>query len=278
MSKNRRERQWFESAGALILGRTRARQRSGGIFNRLFTRRGVIVWFLLLATAGALWFVLGDGFYVQQIDVTGIVRLSPAEVIQATDLPGLHILWVRSTAVEKQLLAALPSLQRARVTCKWQPAACQIAVVERKPRVLWEEEGGGLWWIDAEGVIFSAADAASGEEGALAIGGYETPWVVQGPLPRNDEGQLDRRVRVALSELWDSGGDVATFFYYVPGRGLTFINEHGWQVFVGQGSGMEKRLQVLDLLTDSLLERGVTPRFVDVRFADAPYYSLTSDW
>ncbi len=277
MAKNRREKQWFESAGALILGRTRTRRRARGFSDLLFTRRGLVLWALILATGCALWLVLGDGFYVQKVDVTGTVRLSPTDVIQASDLLGLHILWARPAAVEKQLLAALPSLQSAKATCKWRPATCQIIVSERNPRVMWEEEGGGVWWIDAQGVIFPAADAVSGEDAALAVDGSETPWVVQGPLPRDDAGRLDRRVRDALSELWDNGGDVATFFYYVPGRGLTFVNEHGWQVFVGQGSGMEKRLQVLDLLTDSLLERGVTPRFVDVRFADAPYYSLTSD-
>jgi len=237
-----------------------------------------MVWVLLLATSGALWLVLADCFYVQQIDVLGTVRLSPAEVVQATDLAGLHILWARSATLEKRLLAALPSLESAKVACKWWPAACTISVVERKPRVLWEEEGGEFWWIDAEGVIFSVSDVVSDQNALSEVQGYESPWVVQGPLPRDEDGQLDRRVRVALSELWENGGDVATFFYYVPGRGLTFINEHGWRVFVGQGAGMEKRLQVLGLLTSSLLERGVTPRFVDVRFADAPYYSLTNDW
>jgi hypothetical protein len=72
--------------------------------------------------------------------------------------------------------------------------------------------------------------------------------------------------------------DVASLFYYVPERGLVFTNEQGWRVILGQGPGMKKRLQVLERLTADLEARGLTPRFVDVRFADAPYYSLTNDW
>ena len=67
-------------------------------------------------------------------------------------------------------------------------------------------------------------------------------------------------------------------FTYVPGRGLVFTDERGWRVIVGQGPGMATRLQVLEWLAADLEARGLTPRFVDVRFSDAPYYSLTNDW
>ena len=83
---------------------------------------------------------------------------------------------------------------------------------------------------------------------------------------------------VALNELWATGDDVASVFDYVPGRGLSFVDERGWRVVLGRGPGMVKRLEVLERLTTNLEERGLTPRFVDVRFADAPYYSLTNDW
>jgi hypothetical protein len=41
---------------------------------------------------------------------------------------------------------------------------------------------------------------------------------------------------------------------------------------------MEQRLQLLERLVTDLERRGLTPRFVDVRFPDAPYYSLKNDW
>jgi hypothetical protein len=97
-------------------------------------------------------------------------------------------------------------------------------------------------------------------------------------LPRDGEGRLDERVRVGLAELWATGEDVAPVFDYVPTRGLVFVDERGWRVILGQGPGMSRRLQVLEQLTANLEARGLTPRFIDVRFAEAPYYSLTNDW
>jgi hypothetical protein len=35
---------------------------------------------------------------------------------------------------------------------------------------------------------------------------------------------------------------------------------------------------VLERVTAELVAQDLTPRFVDVRFPDAPYYSLTNDW
>jgi len=269
----RKKKRRFETAGTLILGRARV-GRSSKIRNSRFTIRHLLILSLVTMVAGALWLALDDRFYVYHVNVVGAVRVSPDEVFRASGLPGLHILWARSAEIEACVLAALPTLESARAVCGLQPPApgaglpaalCTITVVERQPRVMWDEDGQ-LWWIDDAGVIFSA-------QGTLSEG-----WLVRGPLPRDDDGRLDERVRIGLAELWTSGADVSPPFTYVPGRGLVFTDERGWRVIVGQGPGMAVRLQVLEWLAADLEARGLTPRFVDVRFSDAPYYSLTNDW
>jgi hypothetical protein len=47
---------------------------------------------------------------------------------------------------------------------------------------------------------------------------------------------------------------------------------------VGQGTGIRERLQTLEVVAAHLQAQGVTPKFVDVRFPEAPYYSLTNEW
>ncbi len=269
----RKKKRRFETAGTLILGRARV-GRSSKIRHSRFAIRHLLILSLVTMVAGALWLALDDRFYVYHVNVVGAVRVSPDEVFRASGLPGLHILWARSAEIEARVLTALPTLERARAVCGLQPPApgaglpaalCTITVVERQPRVMWDEDGQ-LWWIDDAGVIFSA-------QGTLSEG-----WLVRGPLPRDDDGRLDERVRIGLAELWTSGADVSPPFTYVPGRGLVFTDERGWRVIVGQGPGMAVRLQVLEWLAADLEARGLTPRFVDVRFSDAPYYSLTNDW
>ncbi len=231
------------------------------------TSRWMRVSLLLLlgaVMAGGGWLFIDSRFFIYRVEVTGAIRVSADEIFQASGLRGLHILWARSAEIEANILGALPNVESVQAKCRL-PADCSIAVVERQPKVLWDENGT-LWWIDADGIVFQA-------QGTLSEG-----WAVRGPLPRDGEGRLDKRVHVGLTELWATGEDIAPVFDYVPTRGLVFIDERGWRVILGQGPGMARRLQVLEQLTADLEARGLTPRFIDVRFAEAPYYSLTNDW
>lgn len=235
--------------------------------------RGVLLLSLAVVVGGTLWLTLDDRFYIYRIDVVGAQRTSPEEASQASGLSGLHILWARPNRIEARILKALPALEGAQVGCRLRAsgssaglsAACDVAVVERQPRVTWDENGR-LWWVDADGMIFSA-------EERLAEG-----WLVQGPLPRDKGARLEERASVALNELWETGAHVSPVLQYVPGRGFVLTDERGWRVIVGQGPGMARRMQMLEWLAADLQARGVTPRFVDLRFLHAPYYSVTNDW
>ena len=276
------KRQRYEAAGAMVLGRARVKTAQAPRPALGYRLRNSLLLVLTLVAAGALWLALDERFYVYHADVQGAVRSSSDQIFRASGLPALHILWVRPAEVEARILAALPDLASARVVCHL-PARCKIAVVERQPQLVWDENGQ-VWWVDVEGVVFSPSPAllpaggdvsflppAEGEGGGAGL-------LVRGPLPRQEDGRLDERVRVALAELWAAGADVTSTLTYVPGRGLAFTDERGWRIILGQGPGMVKRLQVLQWLAADLQARGVTPRFVDVRFPDAPYYSLTNDW
>ena len=272
----------FETASVLVVGQAQAR-RPSRTRHSPFAIRALLLLLLAVVVAGVLWLTLDDRFYIYGAEVVGTIRLSPDEVFRASGLPGLHILWVRSAEVESRILAALPSLESAQVLCGLQPptlgaeplANCTIAVVERQPRVMWNDDGQ-LWWIDADGVIFPASPSFIPAGGGERGGGADD-WLVRGPLPQDEDGRLDEPVRVALAELWAIGADVSPLLY-VPNRGLVFTDGRGWRVVVGQGPGMAERLQVLEWLATDLEMRGLTPRFVDVRFPDAPYYSEKNEW
>ena len=275
-SKRRRRKKGrrFEATGVLIWGRPRVTQRPAASRVLSARLRGALVLLVGLCVVGGLWLALDDRFYIYHADVVGAVRLSPDEIFRASGLSGLHILWARSSTIERRILEALPTLESAYAKCRL-PAKCGIVVVERQPKVMWDDSGM-VWWIDADGVIFQPPHSLPSD--GESVGEGAEGWTIRGPLPRGDGNRLDKRVRVGLSELWATGKDVAQEFNYVLGRGLVFTDERGWRVILGQGPGMGRRLRVLKRLTADLEARGITPRFVDVRFADAPYYSLTNDW
>jgi cell division septal protein FtsQ len=249
----------FETAGTLAIGRARvaAPSRWRWLWRALLA-------LVIVAVVLALWVLLDDRFYVYHADVVGTVRVSPGQVFKASDLPGLHVLWVNADTIEAQILAALPSLESAEVACRL-PSNCTITVVERQPRMMWND-GGQLWGVDANGVLFPS-------EAAFTEG-----WVVRGPLPKDEDGLLAEPTRVALAELWASGVEMAPELVYVPSRGFAITDRRGWRVIVGEGAGMDERLLALEAVAAHLEARGVTPRFVDVRFPEAPYYSLTNEW
>jgi hypothetical protein len=230
------------------------------------------LWILVAvaAVAGAvgLWLTVDSRFYVYEARIEGTRRLSPDQVFEASGLRGLHILWARPATIEPQILEALPSLESAEASCQL-PAECSISVVERRPRVVWHD-GDQTWWIDDQGTVFDTQDGATSLGG---VGEDTGQWSVTGPLPRGEDDNLDPEVRVALEELWESERDLPGVFQYSPDEGLSFVDGRGWRVVVGKGSGMARRLHVLDGVTAHLAAAQVTPRFVDVRFPDAPYYA-----
>lgn len=260
----RKKHQQFERAGAIAWGRARITRAPAAAHSTRRWARFALASALVVSAAAALWLGLDDRFYVYHVEVTGAGRISPEELFQASGLQGLHILWARPAQIEARIQTAFPNLASVDVACRL-PARCTIAVVERQPKTMWDENGQ-LWWVDVEGVVFPA-------EGALAEG-----LLVRGPLPRDENGRLDERVRLALAELWPSDVNVAPVLEYIPGRGLVLTDARGWRVFVGRGPGMRRRLQILEWLAADLQVRGITPRFVDMRFPDAPYYSLVNDW
>jgi hypothetical protein len=272
--KGRPKKKRYESAGSVVLGQARLGQAPLSLRKSRWRRRGWSFLLVLAVVVGGLtlWLTVDARFYVYNAGIVGARRVSHEEIFKASELMGLHILWARPAAIEATILEKLPSLESAEVTCRL-PSDCSIAVVERQPRVLWNELGQ-LWWIDEEGAVFPVQDGALGSDTASDAA---ERWLVTGVLPRDGAGNLDERVRVALTELWTSGEEMPTEFDYAAEHGLSFIDDHGWRVIIGQGAGMGERLRILGLMTGRLESRGVTPRFVDVRFPKAPYYSLVGD-
>jgi hypothetical protein len=260
----------YERAGSVVLNSVKLGQAPISLNKIRWRHRWLWILLALAAVVGALvlWLTVDSRFYVYDAQIDGTRRLSTEQVFDASGLRGLHILWARPAAIESQILESLPSLESVEASCQL-PSKCSIAVVERRPRVLWEDSGQRSW-IDDQGTVFDAQDAAA-DVGDL--GEDAGQWSVTGPLPLEEEGHLDPSVRVALEELWQSERDLPGIFQYSPAQGLSFVDENGWRVVVGEGSGMARRLQVLDGLVAHLKAAQVTPRFVDVRFPEAPYYA-----
>jgi len=255
----RKRRQWqYQQSVPLILGGRPAARTAAWCSG----------WFRValavgLVAAGALWFAFSPRFYILEAEVVGAQRVSAEEVFAASGLKRQHILWVDREEAAARIVEQIPSVEEAKVTCRL-PANCVIDVVE-SPLVATWEVGGNLFWVDAAGGMFPATRPLEGG------------WQITGDLPVDEGGRVAADVLTALGELERLGVRPRPVLYRL-GRGLVFTDGAGWRVILGEGAGMQRRLQVYAAVKEFLLARGIHPRFVDVRFPEAPYYSETNEW
>lgn len=259
--RRRRPRQeGYEQSVPLVL-RGRAMPRSSPRLRWSVGRTLLIV--ALLLGVGGLWLTFSPRFYILQVEVEGAQRVSPEEVFAASGLERLHILWVNPKEAARRIVEEIPSVVSASVSCRL-PADCIIRVVESPMLATWRV-GDNLFWVDQAGGVVPATEP-------LAEG-----WQITGPLPVEEDGRVDGKVIEALVELERLGISPQPVMYR-EGRGLVLADEEGWRVIVGEGSGMAERMAVYAQVKEYLLVNGIRPRFVDVRFPRAPYYSVTNEW
>jgi len=243
-----------------------------------------------LIGAVVLWLLLDNQWYLMGEDIRVIGASSQETALNiaiASDLLGWHGLRLRPGAATTAITEQVPAITAAQVECNRFPAECVIRVQEREPVLNWiventgehaaEASTVGMYWIDAEGVLFPAHEVRAGLP------------VVHGPLPVPEES-TNSRAHVAVLEgvtaLAALGIDSTTDgngLEYHPERGLIWTDPQGRRVAFGIGANMEARWNIYVALIAHLEARtvagnGVFPWTIDVRFPEGPTYSLERLW
>jgi len=301
MKKKQEQRPYYRTAA--LLGaqqqpyggiRMPARSRTSGSRARQPELRLDIPWkFIAMFTlvgAVVLWLLLDNQWYLMGEDIRVIGASSQETALNvaiASDLLGWHGLRLRPGAAVTAITEQVPAIIAAQVECNRFPAECVIRVQEREPVLNWIAENGGgqaaeastmrIYWIDAAGVLFPAHEVRAGLP------------IVRGPLPTQEESANNQaRVAVlegvtALAALGiDSTAD-RNNLEYRPERGLIWTDPQGRRVAFGVGGNMEARWNIYVALIAHLEARaaagnGVFPWTIDVRFPEAPTYSLERLW
>ncbi|MGD1993194.1 MAG: cell division protein FtsQ/DivIB [Anaerolineae bacterium] len=250
----------YQSATPLVIG-----QRTSFRPAEIPARWIAVAVGVLALVAVVLWFSFSPQFYIQGAEVVGATRVSPAAIYSASGIDRVHVLWVNRRAAANQITDTIPSIAEARVACRLWSVDCTLRVVEEPLMLTWHR-GDQSFWVDEAGGIFAAEAPLEGE------------WEVRGPMPIDDAGWVERDVLDALRALERFGVSPRPIDYR-DGRGLVITDGAGWRVVLGEDpERMEQRLRVYAEVREYLIEHDTRPRFVDVRFPEAPYYSETNDW
>ena len=203
-------------------------------------------------------------FHVYEAQISGNAFIDAKTIYATADIHEWNILWIQPQQIEERI-EAIVGVKSAHVQCRL-PARVQIEVVERRPAVMWRTEAQGRdWWLDEEGIVLPYHGIVT-----------DTIFVVDSTGTHLDVGD-----RIQPDGVVPSVQQLAAMlpetqvFYYQVGWGLSFTQSSSngtWPVYVGDSSDLVRKLQVLRSLNGHFEDSNISPRYVDLRWADYPVY------
>jgi cell division protein FtsQ len=253
---------------------------------------------------GIITFWTSPFFQITSVDVTGLQRISPADLTGTLKMQYLSIVQVDPQQLLKQIQEAYPELINVQIKVEM-PNYVSISATERQPVMAWIK-GDQLTWVDAQGYLFpSRGDAGplltiESEDDiplaplpievlyAQADQAQSTPeadpktgiFSSMGDSEKKPEKtleapkQADPTLLVAaqtLSQQLPAG----TVLAYQKDHGLGWTDEQGWQVYIGKDLGQyEAKYKMYQTIAAHLTEQGIKPVLVSVENINEPYYRL----
>ncbi|MBN1581355.1 MAG: FtsQ-type POTRA domain-containing protein [Anaerolineae bacterium] len=239
---------------ATVLAPTQSMLRSKGqvVLNVLF---------LALVGWALIWFFTNEEFYVQQVNITGNVRVSSEAILAASSLQGYSIFWINAQQVATSIVKALPPIKHVRVQYGL-PNVVNLIVEEQGGQIMWQL-AGNRYWVDDDGMLHLAQVEA-------------TPSILVQDIRPGLPDRVDPEAVVAAQQLLTLLPDLQ-FIEYAPITGLRFVHPKGWLVYLGTGNDMEYKMSILHAIETQFADEEMTqPSLVDLRFPDSPYYRFPS--
>lgn len=230
-------------------------------------------------------------YRISTVKVTGLQRLTEAEVLARVNATGMHSFAIEPEKIRVDILAAFPEFRDVIVKVGI-PATMEIRVVERQPMISWQSKST-LIWVDSEGYLIPPRGAA-GEMLTIqadSIPAYQLKSSIEEPgtvkitrdkpnskanpsalaffaLPK----QIDGTLLTAALQLNAWMPNEKTLLYQKQ-RGLGWKDARGWDVFIGQKlEGINDKIVMYETIVRELEKQGISPTLVSVEFLHAPYY------
>jgi hypothetical protein len=210
-------------------------------------------------------------FHVPVATVLGNNRLTRDEINSVLGVQGQSIFMVQPKEVETRLRMNYPELATAQVDV-YLPNYVYVTVTERQPVILLQQ-GEGFTWIDATGVAFRPR----GDGGVLVpVLALSTPpaGTASADDPYSPPPYMQKELVDAILALAPAvpAGSTLTFD---STEGIGWTDPRGWKAYFGTNAkDMPLRIQVYQSLVNSLVSKNKTPEYINVAFADAPYYRM----
>ncbi len=216
---------------------------------------------LALASLAALAYVfLSDDYYVFAATVSGNSLVTAEEVFQRSDIEGYSIFFIDPVQIEERI-RAIPDVREATVQASL-PNVLVIEVQERQARAIWQT-GDDRYGVDDEGTAVSLRGDA---EPSIVITDLDST-----PLELGAQVNLEA---VTAAETFHSLLPGTTEFGYSQEQGISYVDQHGWRVYLGSGQDAQLKVAVVEALATQLESQAAVVETIDVRFPESPLYHL----
>ena len=229
-------------------------------------------------------------FRVNQIQTSGLLRLTVADLDAVMKIQGESIIWMDTNQVKQDLTIAFPELKDLQISVEF-PNQVKISAFERQPVLLWQTEKQA-YWMDQDGVLIPPRGDAGD---LLTIQASAAPPMVASPqdLSTSSMQQIledgkTAQLSVAQLQGWgetvdpvmiDAAYQLISFLppnsqiLYNQTHGLGWKAEQGWDVFVGLTlNDINYKLNAYQALIEKFSKEGTNPSMVSIEFATRPYY------
>jgi hypothetical protein len=239
---------------------------------------------LIAAATLVLLFMMGasTAFAVDQVNLSGGIRVPAEEISQKIDLQGDSIISVIPSDIENQILEAFPDIKSAEVKVKM-PAGIEIVIQERIPALLWLKDEEIVYWIDQDGYSFTVRGEATlpirvyaNSEPPHPSGWVEPALQLGESATENDETPplVDPAFVTTVQKL-NGIKPAESPMLYNKENGLGWLDPHGWQVYFGDDDeNIDMKLLEYAKIVETILDRNLQPILISMEFLHAPYYRL----
>lgn len=237
-------------ATVLVPAQTTLRINGNTIFN---------VFFLAMLGWATTWFFISDQFYIDRVIVNGNKRVSTEAILEASGLQGYNIFWVNAHQVAATITESLPPVKRVRIKYGL-PNVVNLTIEEQGEQIMWQI-GENRYWVEDSGQLH-------------LVQGKATPSILVRDIRPNLPDRVDPEAVTAARQLATLLPELKVV-EYAPLTGLRFTHPRGWVVYLGTGSDIARKVNILRAIEAQFdREAKAQPTLIDLRFPDSPYYRL----
>ena len=208
-------------------------------------------------------------FTVSAADVSGNERLTAEDVFGGLGVAGQPIFKAVPAQIQENLRTAFPDLEAVTVHVSL-PNRIAVQVVERKPLLVWYQDGKTTW-IDSKGVAFMPRGDV---QGLIKVASTGSPLGITVDPNKSFHDQIfidPEMVKAIVALSPDVPAGVSMTFD--PQYGMGWQDPRGWSAYFGQNlKDIQMKLVVYQSIVDTFIRQGIQPTLISVEFLDAPFY------